>query len=130
MIIEIPGAPIAWQRAGKGKKGFFDAQYKAKQNLQWYFKEKYPDQKVLDKPISMTVTFYMPIPKSLSNKKKISLVDCPHTKKKDLSNMVKFYEDCFNGIIWVDDCLIWEEHLIKIWAEEGKTIFEIEVLDD
>lgn len=129
MIIEIPGKPLALQRARVSKKGFFDPNYQAKKNIAWYVKKKYPDIVMVDKPISLTATFFMPMPKSISKKKKISLNQTPHFVKPDLDNLVKAF-DTFNGVLWRDDALIWEIHATKLWAEEGLTVLEYEVLED
>ncbi|MHA1401911.1 MAG: RusA family crossover junction endodeoxyribonuclease, partial [Candidatus Heimdallarchaeaceae archaeon] len=69
MRIEIPGAPIALQRARTKGNVFYDPQYTAKQNIIWYFKRTYGEVTPLETPIELEITFYMPIPKSWSKKK-------------------------------------------------------------
>lgn len=47
----------------------------------------------------------------------------------DLSNMIKFYEDCLNGILWEDDRLIVEIYSFKIYAETPGTLIIINELE-
>ncbi len=52
--------------------------------------------------------FEFPIPESDSNKSKNQKQwgIIPHNKKPDLSNLMKFYEDCANGVLFPDDAMI------------------------
>lgn len=68
----------------------------------------------------LMVDFYMPMPKSLSKKKKKELLGYPHKHRPDLDNLVKAVLDC----LWEEDSIVSEIHATKQWAEEGK----IEVL--
>lgn len=121
----IPGNPIALPRARSSRRGFYDPAYKAKTNLQWYFKETYPNHPLYEAAISLEVTFYMPIPKSISKKKHQLLIGQPHTKTKDLDNNLKFLCDALNEILWKDDALIWSINAKKIYGEEPRTEFTI-----
>jgi Holliday junction resolvase RusA-like endonuclease len=58
--------------------------------------------------IELDLVFEMPIPASTSQKKTALMRQgiIRHTKKRDLSNMIKFVEDCANGILWHDDSQI------------------------
>ena len=63
----------------------------------------------------------MEIPHSLSNRKRYDLVDKPHMKKPDLDNLVKFYCDISNGILYEDDAQIYSLVARKKYALEPKT---------
>jgi Holliday junction resolvase RusA-like endonuclease len=123
--IEIPGKPIPLSRARASKSGFYDSQYKVKQNIRSYIRNQIPDGfKPRQEPIKIFVTFTMPMPKSWSKKKKRELLGTPHLDRPDASNLLKFYEDCFNKVLWCDDSILWSISIIKIWGEEGSTIIE------
>ena len=104
--ITVPGKPIAKKRPRFFRRGKFVGTYNEQEteegkfmlliNNQWNFPP-------IDKGIKVELgcTFYMPIPKSTSKKKRENLNY--HTKKPDLDNLVKFVKDCANGIIWHDD---------------------------
>lgn len=49
----------------------------------------------------------------------------PHIQKPDCSNMFKFYEDCANGLLYVDDAQITIGSFRKLWGPESKVIIEI-----
>jgi len=53
-----------------------------------------------------------------------------HTSKPDWSNCLKFIEDCCTGIIFEDDCLLAQFSGTKIWADEDKTEFTLEHVDE
>lgn len=59
-----------------------------------------------DTPLHVTFDIHCVIPKSYSTKKRMALVGKHRTKKPDLSNYIKFYEDAFNQIVWDDDAII------------------------
>lgn len=75
--------------------------------------------------IQIKLTFYMPIPKS-TTKRVIKLIDAGiyrYTKKPDLDNLVKAFQDGLNGIAFEDDSLI-----TKISAEKKYTDSEVGTL--
>jgi len=125
MIIEIPGPPIPLQRARVSHNRFYDPQYKVKENMRWYVTREYGVLKPIEEPIFLELTFHMPIPKSWSKKKQAKFLNQPHAVKADLSNLIKFYEDCFLDIIWRDDSLIWKLNAQKIYSLVPKTIINI-----
>lgn len=126
MIYEFPGDPIPLPRARATRSGFYDPAFKAKQNMVWYFKEKYPEAQVIETPVSISLKFEMKMPKSFSKKKRAQLLGLPHSCRCDLDNLCKFVSDAFNGVIWKDDALIWKIDARKVWAEEGRTVLEVE----
>ena len=123
--IILPGNPIPLQRARASRKGFYDPQYKAKENMVWYFKKTYGECEPIEYPITLEVIFYMPIPKSWSKKKRAAMPGQSHSKKPDLDNCIKMILDTFNGILWKDDALIWKIKAMKVYALEGCTEFII-----
>jgi Holliday junction resolvase RusA-like endonuclease len=71
-------------------------------------------------PISLTVVFYMPRPKSHSGKKGL-LPSAPRhpANKPDLLKLARCLEDALTGIAWNDDSQIVSEVLDKTYAGEG-----------
>lgn len=90
--------PIPWKRAQRCGNRYFDAQSTLKKHLQKCFNYLYPKHVPFCEPIFVEFIFHFKQPKF---KKKIY-----HTGRPDLSNLIKFYEDCFNGYIWEDDSII------------------------
>lgn len=73
-------------------------------------------------PVEMLIEFHMAIPASFSKKKRRDMNMYPHDKKPDLSNLIKFFEDTFNGVLYRDDSLISHIHASKIHSLDPKTI--------
>lgn len=65
-------------------------------------------------PAPARVTFYVPMPKSWSKKKKLAHMGRPHTQKPDIDNYLKGFLDA----IYEDDSHVWSIWAQKIWREE------------
>ena len=81
-------------------------------------------------PISLSIIAYMPIPASLSDKRKRALVGKPHTKKPDCSNILKSVEDGLNGVAYADDSQIWKLTMHKVYGEVPGLEVAIEETED
>ena len=66
-------------------------------------------------PESYSVTFWIPMPKSWSNKKKARHSDQPHQQKPDLDNLIKAIQDA----VCEDDSYVWNVCARKVWAYRG-----------
>ena len=126
MRFTIPGKPVPLHRARAGINRFYDDQFILKKNIRSHLKEQFPEGfKPYTEPIEVRYTFYMPLPKAVSNKRRKDLLGQPHDKTTDLSNLIKLVEDLGNEFLWEDDRLIWKTSAKKVWALEGKTVFSI-----
>ena len=76
-------------------------------------------------PILATVTFYMPIPNSWSQKKKERHEGAIHTSKPDIDNLVKGLFDSLNKIAWKDDAQVYEVHSRKLYSKTPGIEFEL-----
>lgn len=72
-------------------------------------------------PIDIDIKFYMPIPKSISEKKKKELIDKPHTKKPDIDNCVKSVYDGLNKVAYNDDSQIYKSSSEKRYSKIPRT---------
>jgi Holliday junction resolvase RusA-like endonuclease len=125
----IPGKPIAWQRAkpSYSQRMMFDSQKKLKRDWAIYLLQQYKDTPIKT-CISLDVTFFMPPADKMKQMKKDALCSKPHFYKPDLSNMIKWVEDCCNGIVFDDDCLIASISAKKIYDLVARTEFTIQEL--
>ena len=118
--IIIPGKPLSTQfRIGNGKL-YNQHREEADRISNEIFLQKPPF--ILDKPVALDIRFCMEIPKSY--KKKIHEGEF-HIKKPDLTNLVKFIEDCMTGIVYKDDCCVCETSSRKVYSNNPR--IEIEV---
>ena len=76
--------------------------------------------------MSLDVTFYMPVNKSLSKKKKLETYGQRHTKKPDIDNLLKMVLDRSSGILYDDDNNIAEVTTRKIYSSYPRIELSIE----
>lgn len=110
--ITIPGNPVAKGRPRVGKFGTYTP--KKTEDFESYIKycwaAEYGSIKPSDKPLSADIAFYMPIPKSVSRRKREAMLhgEIKHTKKPDIDNLIKTVFDALNGLAYIDDSQIYE----------------------
>jgi Holliday junction resolvase RusA-like endonuclease len=117
---QIPGAPIALQRARAGRNGFYDPQKHIKNAMQIYL-SRY-EGPILEGPLFLTVYFFMPIPKTASKKQIEQLKGTFHPLRCDLDNLIKMLNDAcqLSGNIFKDDACIAGTLAFKVWEENPK----------
>lgn len=122
VTIVLSGNPVPWRTPMVLKKGFSYSPHrneKAKAILE--IKDQFKDLP-LSGPTLIEFHFFMPIPSSLSKKKKVGLVNKPHTKTPDTSNLIKFSEDCLKGVVIEDDRQVCQIFAKKFYSENPKTV--------
>jgi Holliday junction resolvase RusA-like endonuclease len=131
IFLTIPGKPIAKKRPRFVRRGNFVGAYNCQETEEGRFLLEVKRQlkgKPLEGPLSVTYYFFFPVPKGISKKKRELMLQnkIKHTKKPDRTNLEKFVEDCLNGIVWRDDAQVWSGGSCKLYAEEPRTVIEIE----
>lgn len=132
--LHLHGEPIPLKRPRFCKKGAFtlayDSQAKLKDGYKWQIRSQY-NQDPIGCPVSIIMTFFMPIPKSTSGIRKRQMIHgrIYHIKKPDIDNLQKFIFDCLNGTVLKDDSQIVELKVKKIYSEKPATILNIFPLD-
>ncbi len=110
--------PRPWQRARLNGKHFFDGQAKDKLAFGLYLSKLHGTEPMFEGPISVTMLFYMALPKSMAqaiNQGKY------HIKRPDHDNLVAYVNDAAQGILWADDCIIAEAKQVKIYDKIPRT---------
>ena len=81
-----------------------------------------------DAALKMKVTVYKRIPKGMTkkNRARIEAGELRPGKKPDISNIIKSIEDGLNGVAYLDDNQIVDQHGVAWYAEEPYTLVEIE----
>lgn len=76
----------------------------------------------VETPLSVSIEFYMPIPKSFSKKRKneIELGQNEYDKRPDLDNLAKLVLDAMNGLVFKDDALIHKLNLVKCYSSKPR----------
>ena len=75
----------------------------------------------------ITMSFYLPLPKTLPNSKRNAILwgSENHTSKRDLDNLIKFYLDCANEVLFPDDHLITKIEASKEFSNQPRTVLNI-----
>jgi Holliday junction resolvase RusA-like endonuclease len=135
---EVYGNPHGKMRPRFKRIGKFVTTYtdnktvKAEEKIRNIFLEKINNlsDKLKDKiknksNIKMEMIYHMPIPSSLSKKKKKELINTYHIKKPDIDNLIKTVLDGLNKYAYNDDSLISELSCKKIYSKIPKTYVKI-----
>ena len=134
IIIKITGKPIAKKRPRFARRGKFVAVINDQETEEgrffWELKNQFKNPP-FEKALVVRMWFYMPIPKSLSQKKRAQIEQglIPHTKKPDIDNLQKFAFDCCNGVIWKDDSQIISVKADKLYSDIPQTEIYIEEVE-
>jgi len=123
----LPDKPIPLSRPRSSKGRFYDPQSEVKAKVRQYIKTMFlpPDFTFIQPPFVIHYTFHFEMPKSWSKKKKDRMHNTPHLQRPDNSNLVKFYEDAFNGLIFEDDAQIWNYSCQKKWSDKNQAMIQI-----
>ena len=109
--ITVPGEPVAKARPRFTKNGHVYTPKKTavyEQVIGLHARAAMKGHKILTGPIRLSVNAFFGIPKSWNLKQKTKAMSgaLRHTKKPDLSNIIKSVEDALNGIVYADDAQI------------------------
>lgn len=139
VTIEILGKPIAKARPKFFRRGNFvgtyDAQEKTKNDIA-ILAQKVAQEQLYGNPLIgelvVSIDCFFEPPKSIS-KKQLDLMltnKIRHTKRPDCTNIAKFYEDAFNGVIWKDDSQIVQLTIRKWFGETAKVLITIQEIEE
>ena len=133
IIFTVHEPPFAKQRPRFSSQGGWFRSYtpakthRAEKLIRRAFDEQCKGVKIpLNGPISVTIKFLMPIPGSLSKKKKEALKLSPHVKRPDIDNLMKTVCDALNNYVFSDDSQIYLLTATKAYTDgEPRTLVEI-----
>lgn len=132
--ITLPDKPMAKQRSRNRAdgKGHYNPQSLEMRITKQFIKNQVPlNFKMIEKniPIVINITWFIKPSKTASTKKFIDLIkneDIPHLIKPDRDNLDKYVLDCMTGIVFADDCQVYDGRISKYWSVYPRT--EIEVI--
>lgn len=106
----VPGLPRGWARARLAKGGahhFTDAKTAAfKDSVAFWCLQAMKREGVAGLvlgPVELSIRVFLPIPASLSAKKRKALAGMPCPRKPDIDNLNKIIMDALNGVLYRDD---------------------------
>lgn len=137
--ITIPGNPIAKKRPRFARRGKFVTIYSDQETEEGkaflQIKEQVNGHKPFEGAVSVRSVFYMPRPKNhfgtgRNDGKLKPSAPKYHTKKPDIDNLIKFYYDIMNVLVWEDDAQVVSESSEKKYCRPGEQPgIEIDVIE-
>lgn len=114
--------PKPQQRHRSRGKYFYDPSVQDKKTFITLIKRQIPKKPLLY-PFDMHITFCYKRPKNqyrTKNKKLILKDDVPYYKsnKPDIDNLIKFYMDCMNGLVYKDDAQVVSINAQKVYGSK------------
>lgn len=132
MKIIIPGTPVAKGRPRVSRWGTYTPEKTV--NYENLVKLSYMQQvnkDPLDGALEAEMTFYFPIPKSYTKKKKelIKSGKLKFLKKPDIDNCIKAILDALNGVAFCDDNQVFKVTARKEYSDNPRAEVFIQQLD-
>jgi len=119
MTYVVSGNPIPLQRARYGNGRIYDKQKLCKQDYVNKLEMIHCDLSPFQGPLHLDIIFYMYVPKT-SQKRALEMHGNYHHITPDLSNLLKFWEDCATmAKIYKDDALIASVNAKKIYCNSN-----------
>lgn len=125
----LSGDPVPLARPRVTKWGVYDSQSVLRKSAALDLQLQHSFGGLLNGPLKLDVTFFMPLPASWSKKKKASQEEQPHVSRPDLDNLIKWLCDIAGGIIYHDDCIISQINARKIYGLSPCTKFTLQELN-
>ena len=124
ITLQVFGRPCVYRPPRVTRShGTYSPHTKKKHDVQWELKSYFREE-VWESAIYLRLMFYFAVPKNTSNVKRQQMLDgtLSFTKRPDLSNCIKFIEDCGNGVLWKDDSQIIKLEAQKFYGTKEKTL--------
>jgi Holliday junction resolvase RusA-like endonuclease len=124
--IELDIEPVSWLAPIKSRHIFYNPRDKEKQVTTNLIMQQWHEPPISDYVKLNFIFVHLP-PKSASKKKREAMLQrLSFPTRKDLSNCVKFYEDCLKKIVIEDDRIVVEITAKKYYGEKAHITIEIE----
>lgn len=126
----LPGAPVPLMRPRFSirNRSAYDPQAHIKEAAQQILRFQHHSPCPFEEPITVKISFFMPIPKSTPKSKNLN--NTPHSKRPDIDNLIKFVLDCCNNLVFKDDSIVFVITAAKLYSEDPRTELEILTLED
>lgn len=116
-MIEIPGMPIALKRPRFSSGSVYDSQTRDKKVVRILMQSRRPT--IVSCFCTVKITF------CFGSREPLQLWNFDRPTRSDLDNLIKFYLDCGNGILWKDDRQITKLECVKKYSKKSCTRIEI-----
>lgn len=125
MRIVIPGKPKYQKRHRTGKNGTYNPSATDKKAIKKALLA-YKNGGLIDTPCKVEIVAYYPFLKSWSKKEKAISEGAPKITKPDADNIAKLYLDAMNDVILLDDNIICDLRVVKLYSIHPCVVIDIE----
>ena len=127
-LFEVNGIPVP-QKQTKFIRSTGIAYNPSKKDLerfQWQIKP-YAPATPLDGPIEMHLTFFLPIPKSESSRRKMQMLNgvILPTKKPDFDNLAYLVTNALKQLVYKDDSQVTDCIIRKRYSDRPRTVIKV-----
>lgn len=117
----IEGNPIPLARPRMSKDGHvWDSQKAQKLIVALELQRQFKNHPLFTSALGISLLFYFDMPTRLSKKSKDSTIGKPVMKRPDTDNLIKFYLDCANDIIFTDDSIVTQIYAEKLYGDHAR----------
>jgi Holliday junction resolvase RusA-like endonuclease len=128
MKIIIKGEPHFQKRHRHGKGRTWNPSASDKASIAIQAKAQI-NETMFVSPVRMEITAYYPIPKSIPKKDLPFYEGIPKPTKPDVDNIAKIYCDALNGIAYLDDNLVAELTVRKLYSAIPCVVIDIDLYE-
>lgn len=118
--------PVPQKQTQFGRKRCYDPSKQQKESIRWQIMPYAPKEPITG-PISLHLTFMLPIPKSVSRLIRRQMIEgkiYPITRP-DFDNLAYLITNAMNQLIYKDDSQIVDAKITKRYGEEPQTVVKI-----
>ncbi len=125
-VFEIHSIPRPQKQTCLGRHGCYDPSRMTKKHIQWQISPHAPKE-LLQGPIEMHLTFYMPIPVAKKGIERQAMIKniLKHHIRPDIDNLAYIVTNAMKGIVYKDDSQICILRLEKLYGEQPKTVIKV-----
>ncbi len=125
-MIVIPLTPYPAPRPRFSKFGTYNPKKYTEHKKAFALLAKVQSKTYFERGIELNVTFFMPIPTSLSKKKRSELIEQHyHIKKPDCDNLLKTVKDSLEGVFYKNDSQICKVTMQKVYSDKPRVEFKL-----
>ncbi len=130
----LEGRPFVQKQAAYSRGHFYNPCNKEIKQVREQICEIYPTRQILDEPIQVRMTFFMPIPQYILTACKTGRYclnqDFLPVKRPDIDNIAYLYTNSMKSLLYKDDSLICNMQLSKRYGVNPQTVIQVSTISD
>lgn len=127
-LFEVNGIPVPQKQTQfvRSTGIAYNPSKKDIEQLQWQIMPHIPDYP-LEGPVEMHLTFYLPIPKSESSRRKMQMLNgvILPTKKPDFDNLAYLVTNALKKLVYKDDSQVTDCIIRKRYSDRPRTVIKV-----